>query len=131
MTKYVHLVFSDPPDHVSDAEYNDWYDAHVQEILAVDGWVSATRYRIDAVVGASDTGGYRYLSLYELDRPPAEAVANLEAANMDSADSYVEKKQDDAGALALPPWFTDVRFGSWNCTQVGERITSHQKEHSG
>jgi hypothetical protein len=131
---YVHLVFSEPPDGVSDAEYNDWYDAHVQEILAVDGWISARRYRIDAVVGAASADGYRYLSLYELDRPPAEAIANLEAAGMGSADSYIDTKQDDAGRLPLPEWFSKVRFGSWNCTQVGDRITSQpepeQKEDS-
>ena len=67
MTKYVHLVFSDPPAGVTEGEFNEWYDAHVQEILAVDGWVAATRYRLEAVVGADQTGGYRFLSLYELD----------------------------------------------------------------
>ena len=70
MTKHIHLVFSDPPAGVSEDEYNEWYDAHVQEILAVDGWVAATRYRLDAVVAADATGGYRYLSLYELDVRP-------------------------------------------------------------
>ena len=51
MTKYVHLVFSDPPTGVTEDEFNEWYDAHVQEILAVDGWVAATRYRIAPEVG--------------------------------------------------------------------------------
>jgi hypothetical protein len=37
VTKYVHLVFSDPPAGVTEDEFNEWYDAHVQEILAVDG----------------------------------------------------------------------------------------------
>ena len=72
MTKYVHLVFSDPPAHVSESEYNEWYDKHVEEILAVDGWVSATRYRITPEVGADESGGYRFLSLYELDCPPEQ-----------------------------------------------------------
>ena len=70
MTKHIHLVFSDPPADVTEADYNEWYDAHVQEILAVDGWVAATRYRLEPVVAADETGGYRFLSLYELDVPP-------------------------------------------------------------
>ena len=42
---------------------------------------------------------------------------------MGSADSYVEKKDADEGKLPLPDWFTAIEFGSWNCTQVSERIT--------
>ena len=44
---------------------------------------------------------------------------------MGSADSYVEKKDADEGKLPLPDWFTAIQFGSWNCTQVSERITLH------
>lgn len=123
MTKHIHLVFSDPPDHVSEDEYNDWYDAHVQEILAVDGWESATRYTVEGVVGADGSPRYRFLSLYELSCPPDVAVANLAAADMGNADSYVTKKEADEGRLPLPDWFVGIDFGSWNCTQVGERIT--------
>ena len=125
MTRYVHLVFSEPPAHVSEADYNAWYDAHVQEILAVDGWEAATRYVVSSVVGADDVPAYRYLSLYELSCSPELAVANLEVANMGSADRYVDKKDIDQGELPLPAWFTDIRFGSWNCSIVGERITPH------
>jgi len=125
VTKYVHLVFSDPPAHVSEDAFNDWYDAHVQEILAVDGWVAATRYRLEAVVGAEETGGYRFLSLYELDCPPEQAVANLAAAGMGNADTYVDMKAEGDAAddpLPLPDWFAAIRFGSWNATGTSERI---------
>lgn len=125
MSNFIHLVFSDPPAHVTDDEYNTWYDAHVQEILSVEGWESATRYNVEPVVGADGTTRYRFLSLYELSCPPDVAVANLAAANMGNADSYVEKKGVDEGKLPLPDWFTGVQFGSWNCTQVSERITLH------
>jgi hypothetical protein len=111
---YIHLVFSDPPADVPDDEFNAWYDAHVEEILAVDGWRSATRYRIEGVVGAEGTGGYRYLTVYRLDAPPDIAVKNLEAAGMGNADSYVDKQD----RLPLPEWFPDIRFGSWNCTRI-------------
>ena len=127
MTRYVHLVYSEPPDRVSDADYNTWYEAHVQEILAVDGWEAATRYVVAAAVGADDVPRYRFLSLYELSVAPEVAVANLEAVNMGSADRYVDKKDVDEGGLPLPDWFTGIRFGSWNATMVGERITPHER----
>jgi hypothetical protein len=94
----------------------------VEEILAVDGWVAATRYRIEPEVGAGESGGYRFLSLYELDCPPEQAVANLAAAGMGNADSYVEKKAgggDDP--LPLPDWFSGIRFASWNATATADR----------
>jgi hypothetical protein len=123
VTRYIHLVFSEPPAGVTEVDYNRWYDAHVHEILAVDGWEAATRFAIYGVIGADRSPGFRYLSMYELSCPPDVAVANLEAANMGSADSYVEKKDADLGTLPLPEWFTGILFGSWNCTRVGERIT--------
>jgi hypothetical protein len=122
MARYVHLVFSDPPRGVAASEYDRWYDEHVREILAVDGWVSVTRFRIDAVVGADASGGYRYLACYELDRPPDEAVANLVASGMGDADSYQSRPDHDA--LPVPPWFADVRFSSWNCTRIDPRSSS-------
>jgi len=127
VSKHIHLVFSDPPAHVSEDEYNAWYDGHVREILAVDGWVAATRYRLDAVVGGESTGGFRYLSLYELDVPPDVAVANLAAAGMGNADTYIELKGDTNTAsdpLPLPDWFAGIRFGSYNATRTSERILS-------
>jgi hypothetical protein len=122
VARYVHLVFSDPPAGVPDRDFDAWYDEHVKEILSVDGWLTATRFKVDAVVGAETSGGYRYLSVYELDRPPDEAVANLVASGMGDARSYVETKPD-GDALPVPDWFADVRFASWNCSQLGE--TTH------
>jgi hypothetical protein len=123
MGRYLHLVFSDPPEGVADDEYNAWYDAHVEEILSVDGWRSAARYRVSAVVGADEIEGYRYLSVYELDVPPDVAVANLEASGMGDARAYLDSRGDDS-PLPVPEWFTGIRFGSWNCTQVDEVTTA-------
>lgn len=113
VSSYIHLMFSEPPATVSDDEYNTWHDAHVQEILSVEGWESATRYAIQGVVGADGSKKLRFLSVYELSVPPDVAVANLAAANMGNGE----------GRLPLPHWFTAVEFAAWNCTQVSERIT--------
>lgn len=129
MSRYVHLVFSDPPAGVSDGEFNAWYDGHVQEILAVPGFESVRRYAISPVVGPEDSGGFRFLAVYQLSCEPAVAIAALETHGLGSADSYVELKdaeapEDGTGqALPLPDWFAGVRFGSWNCTATGDTIT--------
>jgi hypothetical protein len=143
MSQHVHLVFSSPPAGVSDDAFNAWYDDHVQEILAVPGFESVRRYAISPVVGAGESGGFRFLAIYQLSCPPAEAVLALESHGLGSADSYVDLKGVDLKAvelksvgseesesndgadtpLPLPAWFAGVRFASWNCTATGDTIT--------
>ena len=43
MTDHELVVLSRPPEDVSDDTYNDWYDTHVREILALPGFVAAQR----------------------------------------------------------------------------------------
>jgi hypothetical protein len=118
----VHLVFSAPPDGVSEDEFNAWYDAHLAEILSVPGFRSARRFRLKAVVGAEEAPPYRYLVVYEIDGDPDAALRALEDASMGSAELYTELKSSDEGALPLPPWFEDVRFASWNGYALGPRV---------
>ena len=47
MSRNVHIVFSKPPDRISDEEFNRWYDPHLDEILVVPGFVSARRFRME------------------------------------------------------------------------------------
>lgn len=126
MARYLHLVFSQPPEGVTDVDYDTWYDAHVDEILSVPGWESVRRYRIQPVVGVEGAQPFRYVAVYELSVEPPIAVAALEQAGMGNADSYVALKgeEDGSGPLPLPGWFASVVFGSWNCEAVGERIVA-------
>ena len=48
----IQIVFSRRPDGVSEEDWNTWYDAHLHEILAIPGFVSAQRFAIDQLVGA-------------------------------------------------------------------------------
>lgn len=116
----LHIVVSEPPDGVTDDEFNRWYDAHLDEILAVDGFSAVSRFRLEPVVAAG-TMPHRFIAVYETDRDPREAVAALERAGMGSRDAYTELKADDEGQLPLPPWFERVGFASWNCLPLGER----------
>ena len=121
MAKHLHIVFSEPPEGVSDEEFNRWYDAHLHEILRAPGFVSARRFRLEPEV--ADPGvRYRYLALYEIDGDPADAVAGLAAQGMGSKDSYTALKEVGQGDLELPGWFERTRFASWNCIALGERV---------
>jgi hypothetical protein len=113
----LHIVVSQPPEGVTDEEYNRWYDAHVDEILAVDGFSSVRRYRMEPVVDAGALP-HRYIAVYETDRDPREAVAELERNGLGSKDAYAEGEREQ---LPLPPWFTQVQFASWNCIPLEEQ----------
>lgn len=121
MSRNLHIVMSEPPEDVSDEEFNRWYDAHLDEILSVPGFVAASRFRLDPVVEDVPVP-YRFLCVYEVDGDPADAIEELGRAGFGSKDSYVELKGDDPGILELPPWFERARFASWNCVSLGERV---------
>ena len=111
------LVFSEPPPGVSDEEFNRWYDAHLDEILAVPGYVSARRYKLDAAVTYVDAQ-WSYLTVYEVEGGFDELTRALEAASLGTKNSYVELKEVDASGPELPAWWDGVRFASWNCTPI-------------
>jgi hypothetical protein len=125
MSEHLHIVFSQPPEDVSEEEFNRWYDAHLPEILAVPGFVSARRFRLDPVVESADAPvPFRYLAVYELEGDPDTAMAELARLGLGSKDSYAELKQVDASGPELPGWWDEVRFASWNCISLGNRVES-------
>jgi hypothetical protein len=106
MSDNLHLVFSKPPESVSDDAYNRWYDFHLGEILVVPGFASARRYRLETVKGEWTPSGHRYLSAYELEGEPREVMAELD-------------KEVASGRMKLPTWFPQVTFASFNCYAHG------------
>lgn len=97
MPTNVHFVFSNPPGQISDAEYSDWYDQHVREILEVQGFAEARRYWLSPVVGERPPTMYRHLSLYLIEGDPRAALAALAQQ-----------------PLTLPEWFGQIRFASFD-----------------
>jgi hypothetical protein len=116
MPENLHLVFSKPPDGVSDAEFNQWYDLHVGEILAVPGFSAARRYRVETIRGGWAPRGHRHLSAYELAGEPGEVLRELHEAVA-------------AGKMRLPDWFPRIAFASFNChshgNTAGPRLADH------
>jgi hypothetical protein len=94
----VYFVLSAPPEGVSDADYDAFYELHVTEILQSPGWMSARRYWL--VPGAPDRPDqvFRHLSVYVLDRPSEEPLADL------------GRRRNE---MTMPDWFDDIRFLSF------------------
>ena len=123
MSQNLQIVFSRIPADVDEDEFNEWYDAHLGEILSIPGFVSAQRYRLEPVVVDDEQPvSYRYLSLYEIEGDPEQLLAEMEKRSYGTADSYRERKGVDQGGLELPAWWDKVRFASWNCIAIGERV---------
>jgi hypothetical protein len=119
----VQLVYSRKPDGVSDEEFDAWYDAHRFEILSIPGFVSVQRFAIEPVVGADTAPEFTHLAIYEVEGDFADLVQGMVEMHLDTADAYVEYKRTSPSDPPLPTWWDDVRFASWNCRSLGERIT--------
>jgi hypothetical protein len=122
VSRNLQLVFSHPGPGVSDAEFDAWYDEHLDEILSIPGFHSAQRYRLEPATEDPQTPmPYRNLALYEVDDDTAALMAAMEATNLVSADSYSDRKEAGDDGPQLPAWWSQVRFLSFNCIAIGER----------
>jgi hypothetical protein len=125
MPNTISLVFSEPPEGVSEEEYNGWYDAHLDEILAVPGFVAAQRFRIEPwSEDPTETGRFRFLAVFELDGDVATIMAEMERMGLSRPDLYVELKKTDTNGPPMPGWWSGIRFVSWHCTALGERVVA-------
>jgi hypothetical protein len=116
MSENLHLVFSKPPEAISDEEYNRWYDFHLGEILVVPGFVSARRYRLQTVKGEWTPSGHRYLSAYEIEGDPHDVMRELD-------------KEVASGRMQLPGWFPQITFASFNCHSHGNPVEARLADH--
>jgi hypothetical protein len=124
MSTNLQIVFSRFPDSVGEDDFNEWYDAHLPEILSIPGFVSAQRYRLDPVVTDDDAGvSYRYMALYEIKGAPEQLLVEMKKLSLGTRDSYADRKAAGDTGPELPSWWNEVRFASWNCIAMGERVT--------
>jgi hypothetical protein len=109
---HLSIAFSAPTPG-REEEFNEWYDEiHLAEALALPGHVGAHRYRLseDQLPGMAPSS-YEYLTIYELDRPPAEPLAAL-ASELES------------GTIALPDSIDAESLRSWAYSAVSDQVES-------
>jgi hypothetical protein len=80
MPTFTILYFSNPVEGHEDG-FNKWYDTHhLKEVLAVDGIVSAQRFRL-AQTDQPNPPSHKYLAIYRWETEDLEATRKtLEAA---------------------------------------------------
>jgi hypothetical protein len=97
VAKHIFLVFTDPVAG-RDSEYNDWYShRHVEDVLAMPGFVAAQRFKLAENSEKNLPGSY--LAIYEMETDdPAAAVATLSAAAQEGR-MFVSSALDAAKAI--------------------------------
>ncbi len=79
MARALMLVASSSTDADRMGEFNDWYARHIQELLQVEGIISATRWEASShqlLPSTDGIEGRRFLALYEIECDNVEAVRN-------------------------------------------------------
>ncbi len=77
MARALMLVASNSNDAHRIGEFNDWYSLHIQELLQVEGIISATRWQASPHQLLPDGIGIEgrpFLALYEIECDDVEAV---------------------------------------------------------
>ena len=101
MTKYIYTVLSNPASPDEEETYNAWYDSvHLQDALAVPGFVSAQRYRVPDEFAEAAT--WRYLAIYTIE---TEDIAGTMAELMDRVGTdamVISPSIDRDGAYSTP-----------------------------
>jgi len=119
MAKTLNLLFAQPPAGVSDQEFNEWYNAHIEEIVTIPGWVAAQRFRLEA--SEDGTVPFGYLTVYELTGTFEEGMKAMEDASLSNYEQYLEYKKTHPDP-PIPEWFTQIKFEWWPGVAVSERV---------
>jgi hypothetical protein len=109
----IHLVFSRPPEGVSEEEFEAWCEAHLDEIVKIPGFISAKLFRLDPWMSDPDIQiPQRLMALYEFEGGEEQAMAGIASMR-------------DTGGMDLPEWFeafmTQSCIISWNCIALTPR----------
>ncbi len=112
MTKHTLVVLTNANEGADDA-FNDWYtNTHIGDILALEGFTAAQRFKLSETQLAEGDLPYRYLALYEIetdDLAGARAALLEGAPQMEISDAF-----DQAGAKA------------WLFSPITERVTAEE-----
>ncbi|HVW18887.1 MAG TPA: hypothetical protein VHB30_11620 [Solirubrobacteraceae bacterium] len=92
-----YVVLSDLSGGSSPKSFDEWFDAHVAEFLAIPGIVAAQSYELEpSVVDPAAPTTYRVAAIFEIERRP----------------------------LDLPAWWEGARLASWVAAPIGECVTT-------
>jgi hypothetical protein len=106
----VHIVFSRPPQHVSEGQYDQWHATHIAQALGRPEFAAAARYAlVPALDEPAEPDRFTRAAVYEIEVSASEASATAAA-------------RVAAGQADLPDWFGAVHVASWLAHPLGPRI---------
>ncbi len=98
MARYKLVVMSRPTEGRED-EYNDWYqNFHLQQMVALPGFVSAQRFRFSRSLGERNI--FPYMAIYEIDSDDIDAVVRAIEASAGTEQLMVSSAIDTGSAYA-------------------------------
>jgi hypothetical protein len=98
MAHYLFLVHSNAADGLED-DYNDWYtNEHLADVVAVDGVISAQRFKFTGNSVADHENPHGYLAIYELE---------IEGDPQPVLDELRSRRE--SGAMNVPDSITDIK----------------------
>jgi hypothetical protein len=77
MPRAIMLVVANATDEARVDEFNVWYAQHVQELLSLEGIVSASRWHASPhtlIPGLDSIDGRRFLAIYQIECDDLEAM---------------------------------------------------------
>jgi len=106
------LVLTNPVEGRED-EYNDWYDnVHLDDVLAVDGFVAAQRFRLSTELAGRHPSPWRYLAIYEIEADdPAAALTRLQKVA--------------GGGMVISSALDGASAAGWVFSPIGPRKTAN------
>jgi hypothetical protein len=116
---HMFLVLTNPAEGLED-EYNDWYtNLHLDEVVAVPGFVSARRYGLsDDQLGGFGSSKHRYLAIYEIAGAPVDAFQALH-------------DELDSGRMVLPEALRRDDINPWCYTPISATVHTKRKAVEG
>jgi hypothetical protein len=111
MVRALMLVAANATDPDPLDTFHDWYAQHVQELLALEGIVSATRWQASPhtlLPGLDRLDGRRFLALYEIE------CEDLERMRDRILETSADRTHSDSLELSPPPVTLLFEFlGEW------------------
>jgi len=117
MAKAMLVVLSNPVSPQVEDEYNDWYNnVHLKDIVAVEGFVAAQRFKIVETEATAEAPkpAQRYIALYELDTDDIEGAAKR----------LTEFAMADDGRMEMSAAFDADSSLAFYVQPIGARVTA-------
>jgi hypothetical protein len=125
MPSNLYLVFGAPPEGVTAEEFDGWYHGHVRENILVPGFIAGQRFAVDQTMTGSRVSPGTFES--DIGRPGEPRPFSHMAMYEYSGRTIEELRSDlfariDSGETVLPTWFDRVKWMTWNCRAVEDRV---------